>query len=620
VRWIRLFSRNMARLHGEQSGFTIIESMVAITILAVGSFAVAQSLDFGLKATGISRQKTQAEALIQEQVERVRALSFASVGLDAVDQPIAHSSNPDNPDYWVASSQTYDPDGPSSIAPEPLVFLSPGILHLQSSTIQGTTYTVYVWVTSSTIAATHDAKRVTIEVTWPDHFRNRISSYRVSSLFASDQVAFAAATTTSTNQVPTVGCPTPLADSSGNVVSPVSFSAVAADADGTIARIDWNFGDGTATVVGGGVAQTHTFPSTDGYTIVNTVTDDKGGVATNSALHCTVYVQVGTDRNEVQLITLTGATGGHFTLTFDGETTSCEIAYNAPASIADGGGSVQHALQACLAKLGTGDVVVSGNAGGPYTVTFEGAYGGMDVPQMTCNYSGMLEPVHGSNSASCAVTTVTQGMNGGSGGGGGFSNRPSGSIIINGGAPYTNNALVTLGLTATSGTGGHPVTDMQFGTDGVNFGSWIAWPGGTTVLQPYTLVAQGSTTVYVQFKDSVGHVSEAPSDAIFLDNAAPGAFTISAIARGTGGKKGTPATTVTFSYGAATDPAPSSGAPTYYVEYRIGAAAFAPAPGCAGSTATVQICLPIATGVTYGARIRAVDPAGNTTYSDIRTF
>ena len=63
--------------------------------------------------------------------------------------------------------------------------------------------------------------------------------------------------------------------------------------------------------------------------------------------------------------TITGTpTGGTFTITYDGQTTA-GIAYNAAAS------AVESALVA-LSNIGASDVDVTGSAGGPYTVTFQG--------------------------------------------------------------------------------------------------------------------------------------------------------------------------------------------------------------------------------------------------------
>lgn len=69
--------------------------------------------------------------------------------------------------------------------------------------------------------------------------------------------------------------------------------------------------------------------------------------------------------NHVATVTISGGpTGGTFTITVNGQTTS-GIAYNAAA------GTVQTALEA-LSNVDSGDVSVAGSAGGPYTLTFGG--------------------------------------------------------------------------------------------------------------------------------------------------------------------------------------------------------------------------------------------------------
>ncbi|MFE6126726.1 hypothetical protein ACFQ6Q_00415 [Streptomyces sp. NPDC056437] len=106
----------------------------------------------------------------------------------------------------------------------------------------------------------------------------------------------------------------------------------------------------------------------------------------------------GTD--EVQTVTITGTpTGGTYTLTFDGQTTS-GIAYDATA------GAVQSALEA-LSNIASGDVVCAGgpHPGTPVTVTFGGAYDGENVPQMTASAASLT----GGTSPAVAVTTTTPG-------------------------------------------------------------------------------------------------------------------------------------------------------------------------------------------------------------------
>lgn len=78
--------------------------------------------------------------------------------------------------------------------------------------------------------------------------------------------------------------------------------------------------------------------------------------------------------NEVQTLTV-NATGGTFTITFDGQTTG-NIAEAAT------GATIQTAMEA-LSNIVAGDVTVAGAAGGPWTFTFGGYYAGKNVPLMT---------------------------------------------------------------------------------------------------------------------------------------------------------------------------------------------------------------------------------------------
>ena len=81
--------------------------------------------------------------------------------------------------------------------------------------------------------------------------------------------------------------------------------------------------------------------------------------------------------DEFQTVRVNGATGGTFTLTFDGQTTA-PIPFNATAA------QVQTALEG-LSNVDPGDAVVNGNQqpNQTQTVSFDGQYAQDDVPQMT---------------------------------------------------------------------------------------------------------------------------------------------------------------------------------------------------------------------------------------------
>ncbi len=109
-----------------------------------------------------------------------------------------------------------------------------------------------------------------------------------------------------------------------------------------------------------------------------------------------------TAANEVQVVTLNGTpTGGTFTLTYSGQTTSA-IAYNASAATVDA------ALEA-LSNIGAGDVAVTGSAGGPWTVTFETALAATNVAEMAGNGASLTGAT--TNTLTATDTTASAGPN-----------------------------------------------------------------------------------------------------------------------------------------------------------------------------------------------------------------
>ena len=197
----------------DEAGFSLVEAMAAITILAIGIFAVAQALTFGLGSTGLSRQRLAARAALDQQMEQARALNYDNLVLSDPDPGLSHSSDPLNPDYWVnQTAQTFDPDGSGPLAAEALVRVagaSPALQHFQSPFFVGsTTYSVYryvTWVDSPTDgtgvsdaadgnndgvsdANGRDQKRVTVVVTYNDELGRGTKSQSETSLFTDGKV------------------------------------------------------------------------------------------------------------------------------------------------------------------------------------------------------------------------------------------------------------------------------------------------------------------------------------------------------------------------------------------------------------------------------------------------
>lgn len=158
----------------------------------------------------------------------------------------------------------------------------------------------------------------------------------------------------------------------------------------------------------------------------------------------------------VQTVTLTNATGGTFTLSVGGQQTT-PLAYNASAA------TVQAALVA-LPTVGAGNVTVAGSAGGPYTLTFAGNLATPNIPAV--GYNAAL--LTGTSTPTIAVAILTPGgpniaaVSGSAGGPytvtfqGALGNTPvtltSNAALLTGGANTAVVAQVTAGSAGTPGT------------------------------------------------------------------------------------------------------------------------------------------------------------------------
>jgi hypothetical protein len=117
-----------------------------------------------------------------------------------------------------------------------------------------------------------------------------------------------------------------------------------------------------------------------------------GDLAMTDVAALTATESCGVD--EEQTVTVTDATDGTFTLTYSGQTTG-NIAYNAAAA------DVATALKA-LSNIGDSDVSVSGDAGGPWTVSFVGTLAYTNVAEMTADGTNLV----GTGAAVAVATTV----------------------------------------------------------------------------------------------------------------------------------------------------------------------------------------------------------------------
>ncbi|MGM0874719.1 MAG: family 43 glycosylhydrolase [Bacillota bacterium] len=93
---------------------------------------------------------------------------------------------------------------------------------------------------------------------------------------------------------------------------------------------------------------------------------------------------------------------------------------------------------------------------------------------------------------------------------------PEGRFTINSGAEFTNESAVTLSLEATDDSSG--VHQVRYSTDPKEWSDWEAY----TTSKEFTLPSgDGEKTVFVEFKDQTGNISETYQQKVILDTTSP---------------------------------------------------------------------------------------------------
>lgn len=160
-----LWRRRRARR--EDEGFSLVETVVAMTIAGFAFSTLSLALISGVHASTLAQQNQQAGDLLTQTVERARVLSYAALSMRPTDLDAGETGRSPS----ISSCQCYNPadDSTSGTGVEPLAPTDPngGISpHLSTATQNGLTFTVRQYVTAPADATGAGYKRLTVLVTW----------------------------------------------------------------------------------------------------------------------------------------------------------------------------------------------------------------------------------------------------------------------------------------------------------------------------------------------------------------------------------------------------------------------------------------------------------------------
>ena len=170
----------------DEGGFTIVELMAALSVLAIGFVSLAASLGIGFKQITLGRQRQTATEIANARIEHLRNVPYTSVALSSTPD---HSTGADSPDYFISSDNSqYDYSGEESYEDLVVDNSSGQVLHLEDPVSVGTT-TMSVFQYVTWLDQANNVKRLTVVVTYrPAAIEGAAQMVRVSTLFTPETI------------------------------------------------------------------------------------------------------------------------------------------------------------------------------------------------------------------------------------------------------------------------------------------------------------------------------------------------------------------------------------------------------------------------------------------------
>jgi hypothetical protein len=210
-----------------EAGFTTVELMAALSVMAVGFFALAGALGLGLRQITLGRQRQTATEIGNARIEHLRNVPYEAVSLST--QPV-RSDDPDSPDSFISADNTqYDVSGTGDY--EDLIVDETGgqVLHLEDPVQVGTT-TMEVWQYATWYDQPNNVKRLTVAIVYKPQVIGPARMVRISTFFTPGTVTVDGSSSGATQgggtptSTPTA---TPTGSCSGDTSAPTgSFSIV----------------------------------------------------------------------------------------------------------------------------------------------------------------------------------------------------------------------------------------------------------------------------------------------------------------------------------------------------------------------------------------------------------
>lgn len=155
------------RLRSDESGFTMVEILVAATLAAVGIMALASGFESSRSMVSLAERNEAASHQAQKQLEKVLALDYEETALTSAP---ASSDDPNHPGYHVnAGEYRWDQESQwESLVVDPTAGRIDAVQTWSDGRLSGSVHVYVTNVFDGAVVQTPDepdARRVTVAVT-----------------------------------------------------------------------------------------------------------------------------------------------------------------------------------------------------------------------------------------------------------------------------------------------------------------------------------------------------------------------------------------------------------------------------------------------------------------------
>ena len=254
----------------DEGGFTLLEIVIAMTIISSSFVMLAHALAGGMAALSAARQRSVFIELANAEVETLRAIAWESLGVSTSD-PDRTSAYPADLHGGRAAVLL---DVPALQAADPDFVVPPAaVTVVTTSPVSGviTPYTVRRWITWSEAGGTDsaaDLKHINIRIEWDESGRGARSV-----TLESIRYPGGLGETDASNSAPDAQASVNPAVGQAQIQSFGFTGSASSDPDGDVLTHAWQFGDGTTSAL---ADPTHEYLLAGTYNAVHTVTDPSG--------------------------------------------------------------------------------------------------------------------------------------------------------------------------------------------------------------------------------------------------------------------------------------------------------------------------------------------------------